>query len=1425
MKHSSTHPPLPTARLLSLFLILALLCGMLSVSAFAADGTETPAAGTDAPAGVSPLTLTETDGVYTISTLEELQEFASMVSGGETFSGKTVRLTADISGLTTCIGSSSKKFAGTFDGGGHTITAAISGTTYQGLFAYNNGTIRNLAVAGTVAGSMYGGCICGYNNGTIESCVNYAAGTFTGSYVGGFAGFNGKTASITNCINRGTVTTTTSGGFCGGIAGSNSGSITNCYNTGTIGNSTKSFAIVGAGTGTVTNCYFLSGGTDAKATEKTDEEMKSQDFVTLLGSGFHYLAGSYPVLPWQGGTPVTPAHTEHTYGAWSSDGANTHSRVCTYEGCEEKQTEDHTWDEGKVTTEPTKDTPGVRTYTCTACDATKTAEIPATAKQVTVSFYDGETLLETVSVAAGSKLETLPETPTKSGYTFRHWSASPNGTAFDFDQTAVTEDLTLYAVWQDNAAANWDYTVIADGTEIMLTRYKGTASTVITPLTIDGLPVTTIGKETFTGNATITYVWLKDSITTVEDGTGMNGGAFRGCSKLRTVILSDNMTRIADYMFYGIASDISYPIQVNFKNVTEIGDYAFSCCNNIVTLQLPDTVRKIGEGAFYQARRLAVLDIPGVVEIGADAFTETIFEENYENQWKSGTFSGIVYAGKVAYLYMGDDRETGAMVPDTELILEDGTLGISEFLFTNHYTSLASCRVNLTSITVPGSVVYIAPVLLDGFAAVTDGSFTGVDLYGIPGTCAETFAAAHENIRFNPLSASGSYDWSQADYEWYDNADGKTYIIRTVDELRAFSDLLDIGEDDFSGATIRLAADIDLGGLTGRSGYGIAGFAWDLSYAANFAGTFDGDGHTISGVYMNYAQDKVGFFDELAGTAVVRNLTVEGIISGWDYVGGITGSSASGAVIENCNFRGSVTGDCVYGYVGGIVGRAMKTTISGCTVSGSVTCAMAEAYREYQQGYAGGICGWNYGSNILNCTNFASVTGNGFGTGGITGFSQLASVTGSVNQGTVRGFENVGGIAGKITASSGAGLHSGCRNEGAVSGTNKVGGIVGISVGVTIADNGYQTILDCSNTETVTAQNHAGGIAGYLHDSAIELCWNGGSIEARQYSGGIGGYVLGGRILNCYNIGTALASEDYAGGILAFDADAESSLTNCYNAGAVTAAAHNDAISNVYGDAEGSITNCYYLSNARSASGKSAEAFASGEVAYLLGEAYGQKIGTEPLPVFRNDNAVYPYTTCGGTASYTNDSALNGLTAPHSFGAWDTVTSPTCTETGLETHVCTACVTYENREIPAIGHTEVTDSAKAPTCTQTGLTESKHCSVCGEVLTAQETVPATGHTEVSDPAKAPSCTETGLTEGKHCSVCGEVLTTQETVKAAGHSYKDGKCTVCGTADPNYKPASGQTQTGDDAALLPWIALFLLSGMASVLLVQKKKHAE
>ena len=131
----------------------------------------------------------------------------------------------------------------------------------------------------------------------------------------------------------------------------------------------------------------------------------------------------------------------------------------------------------------------------------------------------------------------------------------------------------------------------------------------------------------------------------------------------------------------------------------------------------------------------------------------------------------------------------------------------------------------------------------------------------------------------------------------------------------------------------------------------------------------------------------------------------------------------------------------------------------------------------------------------------------------------------------------------------------------------------------------------------------------------------------------------------------------------------------------------------------------------------------------------------------------------------------------------------TCTEDGYTgDEICTVCnKTIKTGEvIKALDHKTELQNAKAATCTEDGYTGDEVCTVCGETIKTGEVIKALGHKEVVDPAVAATCTTAGKTEGKHCSVCEAVIAAQETIPALGHSYKNGVCTVCGSADPGYK---------------------------------------
>lgn len=124
--------------------------------------------------------------------------------------------------------------------------------------------------------------------------------------------------------------------------------------------------------------------------------------------------------------------------------------------------------------------------------------------------------------------------------------------------------------------------------------------------------------------------------------------------------------------------------------------------------------------------------------------------------------------------------------------------------------------------------------------------------------------------------------------------------------------------------------------------------------------------------------------------------------------------------------------------------------------------------------------------------------------------------------------------------------------------------------------------------------------------------------------------------------------------------------------------------------------------------------------------------------------------------------------------------SATCTQPGLTAGAkCSLCgeVLTAQEEIPALGHSwdngEVTTAA---TCTTDGE-KTYTCTVCGATKT--ETVAKLGHTKVTIPSVAPTCTETGLTEGKKCSVCGEVQPDHTHIGGSATCTEKAKCEICG----------------------------------------------
>ncbi len=206
------------------------------------------------------------------------------------------------------------------------------------------------------------------------------------------------------------------------------------------------------------------------------------------------------------------------------------------------------------------------------------------------------------------------------------------------------------------------------------------------------------------------------------------------------------------------------------------------------------------------------------------------------------------------------------------------------------------------------------------------------------------------------------------------------------------------------------------------------------------------------------------------------------------------------------------------------------------------------------------------------------------------------------------------------------------------------------------------------------------------------------------------------------------------------------------------------------------------------------------EVVPALGHDY-ESVVTSPTCTERGYTT---YTCTRDDASYVS----NYIEATgHKYDDGVVTKEETCTEAGVMTYTCTVCGDTKTEEIPAHGHSYTGEVTKAATCTEDGV--MTYTCTFDESHQYTETIPSTGHTVVVDEAVEPTCTETGLTEGSHCSVCDEVIKAQQTIPALRHEYQKEistpsateKCTItytCSRCDDSYtENPTGLVDIDDD----------------------------
>jgi hypothetical protein len=300
-----------------------------------------------------------------------------------------------------------------------------------------------------------------------------------------------------------------------------------------------------------------------------------------------------------------------------------------------------------------------------------------------------------------------------------------------------------------------------------------------------------------------------------------------------------------------------------------------------------------------------------------------------------------------------------------------------------------------------------------------------------------------------------------------------------------------------------------------------------------FTGTFDGNNHKITGLWIDRPSVwYVGLFGGLGG-ANIKNLNIEideKGIKGDVFVGAIAGR------FERANITDSyVTGDVNgRGNIGGIVGNLdLFSNIINSRFDGNINASGHNI---------GGIAGLVYLSNIAKSSFSGNINGSRENIGGIAGSVGFGNIADSYSDGNINGYAHIGGIAGNIDSYS---FIASSHFTGSAAGDLDIGGIAGSMRNNSLVTKSYST----GNISGGTNGTGIGGIAGYIDESNITNSYSTGNIDGNESVGGIIGWAYeNGSIINSYSVGN-ISGNIYVGGIAG---SVESgSITNSYFGGEI----------------------------------------------------------------------------------------------------------------------------------------------------------------------------------------------------------------------------------------------------------------------------------
>lgn len=882
------------------------------------------------------------DAPYQISTGKELVYLAQLVNDGTNFSGKTIKLTADIdlnNQAWTPIGNENGVdaelvFSGTFDGDGYTVSGLnVPDTYFPGLFGQisTNAKVQNLIVKGSVTGGgvafdIWGEAagVAAYNDGYIQNCGFY--GTVTGSSDGSVSVY----------------------GLTGGVGG---GTVKNCWY----------FKEVGSGAddvcgGTATNCVMISS-TDLMTAAKL-ETLKTAAPVT--GKVWSWTEGAaYPTL-------IDPPKTITMQPVFPD---------CT-----------------AVVTAGETVLNAENKYTCEVTGDTVTITVSGSGEPIYYTANEGENAYTTEG-------ENANLTELKSGSTTFNKNDLPKTYYY-----GTEEDFRLLAAW--NSAVSGKNVSITEANQLKaLARMVNSGKDSMAGKTImlgadirlnnDAVPTsgnqwTPIGTEknpfkgTFTGYSRsggyAAISDLSDDLFGVVDSSKsiqyvtIDGGTGRLVGELKSGTVEKCMsTAKATGSAGGLVGQNSgtvnscYYYNADSKNTPAVGG------SGTVTkcFYLADT-STFGAESDTGARTAEEFKLGRVAyELGGSSYVWVYDTTKAEKMPQLGGSSWTMAVANELKLTKPDNQPEGVVV----------TLGND------------SDKKVLTDVA--GNQYYYAASGYPKGVSDVPVTFTAPKGYQIVFTPATTKVDGKDYLRITGSDVEYTYSLIKADIGWYEShKTEKSYAFQNSDELVGLALLVNGSTGtrvDFEGWTLTLANDINL--------YGIA---WTPIGQSNaFSGTFDGKGHTIEDMSANVTSGYAGLFGNVRGT--VKNVQVTGSVTASGNVraaGGIVGYSAGGTV-QNCLSKVNISAPQVNCPVGGVVGESSNKPNDN-TASSTVNLCWNEGTVTGGSDSTGGIVGKNSKGTVTNCANFGAVKGSSTA-GGIVGIGTAAN---SYNLGDVTGAES-----------------------------------------------------------------------------------------------------------------------------------------------------------------------------------------------------------------------------------------------------------------------------------------------------------------------------------------------------------------------------------------------------------------------------------